>query len=552
MKTYQRYLVIVAAAVLGLATGFVLRHRGFGASHLSSGASAGSEGGSRQLSPAKTSQTSAETPDDSALATKLAHDLAMSSGVTRWLYWAEALEKAAPGDFPRLLKLAKDNPGAMRFVATRWAQVAPQSFFNYLAGVFKAGATRDFWDLSSILFRTWAKQDPDALIAAINNAGDFGSKNWRDDVAAAVARNDAERGLALFSEWRIDNFGPNMTAIDKWAAADPRHAAEFTLRHPAGYASEMTMESVGKAWAATDPAGALQFAAANPGQLGSLLENTVLKEWAGKDLNAAADWLAATDDRTRNRLSPAFVESWAKKDAAAALDWTQENLSGSALSQSVGAVLKGAASKDPAAAGALVAQLDPSPARSQAAAEVARQWFPQFESTNAAKPEAVNWLAGLDTDSIRSVLKQIQWEWATSDPKSMAAFLATLGAAQVPPGADEALARQLVRKDPLGTLNWAASLPADRALTAGSVAYVEWRLAQPDAAATWFNNLAADDPRREPFFETTIRALAYDPEAPDRIANMSDTDKAAARKAVQNLSLPDDRRTRLLGLLSAH
>ena len=33
----------------------------------------------------------------------------MSSGVTRWLYWLEAMEKASASDFPRLFRLAEGN-----------------------------------------------------------------------------------------------------------------------------------------------------------------------------------------------------------------------------------------------------------------------------------------------------------------------------------------------------------------------------------------------------------------------------------------------------------
>ena len=37
---------------------------------------------------------------------------------------------------------------------------------------------------------------------------------------------------------------------------------------------------------------------------------------------------------------------------------------------------------------------------------------------------AVEWLKTLDADSVKSVLEQIQFQWADSDPKSMITFLA--------------------------------------------------------------------------------------------------------------------------------
>ena len=238
--------------------------------------------------------------------------------------------------------------------------------------------------------------------------------------------------LRLMADWHIDRHGPRMTAISKWAAADPRHAAEFTLQHPAGYVSELTMEAIGKAWAGTDPAGALESAAARAGGLSSTMAAAVLKAWAGANLTDAANWLAGTDARTRDSLSPAFVGTWAKHDAPGALDWCQSNLAGSSLIQAAGAVLKGAADTDIAGAAALVASLNPSPARAEAAVAVARKWFPDALSGETLKPEAVAWLSGLDPYSVKRVLDTpVEWTWAGSDPSSMAAFLVSSNAAQV-------------------------------------------------------------------------------------------------------------------------
>src|SRR5204863_211695 len=57
--------------------------------------------------------------DDSPLATKLERDLSMSSGVTRWLYWLEALEKAVPGDFPPLLAMPPRSRWRIRAASSR-------------------------------------------------------------------------------------------------------------------------------------------------------------------------------------------------------------------------------------------------------------------------------------------------------------------------------------------------------------------------------------------------------------------------------------------------
>src|SRR5439155_22970250 len=115
-------------------------------------------------------------------------------------------------------------------------------------------------ELTSALFEEWPKRDPDAVIAALSETNSFGRREmWRAQVADVIVGKDVERGLSLLSEWHIDHYGPRMTAVAKWAAADPRHAAEFALAHPAGYASQLVMETIGKEWARSDPARALEF-----------------------------------------------------------------------------------------------------------------------------------------------------------------------------------------------------------------------------------------------------------------------------------------------------
>ena len=554
----KRLLIIIAAAGLGLALGFgVHTRRNTPAASNFEGSSSPKSSNKSNHTP-RTQSSAFRAADDSPLATKLERDLSMSAGVTRWLYWMEAIEKATPGDFPRLARLAKGNRMALRFLGARWVEVAPQQLFDAIAGESrnKAGLPLDDESkaaLARVLFDEWPKRDPQAAIAALNEAGDLGNiHNWRMQVATALVDANPELGLRVMAEWHIENYGPRMGGVSKWATADPQHAAEFVARYPSGYVSRLAMEAIGKEWAKTDPGAALSYAASKPGPLSSVLAAAVLQQWAAKDPGQTADWLAAADTQTRNRLSPAFVESWAKKDAPSALSWCQENLSGSRLAQAVGGVLKGAGEKDVAAAAALVSQMEPSSARSEGAIEVARKWFPQLSSAEPIKPETIAWLGGLDAESRRRVLEVVTWNWATSDPRSMGTFLAGLSREEIPDYTESVLARQMVRKNPAETLEWANGLPGPRALSAGSSAFAEWQSAQPDAAMAWLNALPTGDPRRQPFFQSAIQMLVYHPQATAQLAAMTDNDRAAAKQVIQSLSIPEDRRAQLLAALSGH
>jgi hypothetical protein len=253
-----------------------------------------------------------------------------------------------------------------------------------------------------------------------------------------------------------------------------------------------------------------------------------------------------------------LVEGWAKTDAAGALQWCEENLSGSALSHAVSAVVQGASVKQVASTAALIAAMEPSPARVQGAADVARQWFPMLggmagpSGAEAVGPQTVAWLASLDPVSINRILDNESWSWATSDPRSMADFLLTQTNEVAGNWPDACLARQWARRDPTAALDWAARLPDARGLAAGSEAYAEWRSTQAEAASQWLNQLPADDPRHAPFLESAIRQLAYSSQPTEQLAALAPQERTVARNVIENMtSLPADRRARLLAGLTA-
>jgi hypothetical protein len=164
--------------------------------------------------------------------------------------------------------------------------------------------------------------------------------------------------------------------------------------------------------------------------------------------------------------------------------------------------------------------------------------------------EAVAWLAGLDGPSMKRVIENVTWGWSAIDPQTMAAFFSAANPDWVPTYSYGVLARELVRNDPAGALEWANHLPPERALTAGAEAFAEWRSSQPDTAMKWLNDLSSADPRREAYFQGALKSLLYHPQAAEQFALMSPTDRATARTLIQNMQLPEDRRSRLLTLLS--
>ena len=258
-----------------------------------------------------------------------------------------------------------------------------------------------------------------------------------------------------------------------------------------------------------------------------MLAGGIVREWASADLSKAAAWLAEAPAGVRNRISGPMVEIWAKTDTSAALDWVQDHLNGSSLDEAVGAVLKGAARKDVAAAADLVTGMEPSLARAKAAVSVARQWFPEFGTDKPVPPEAVAWISSLDEQSMKHVLDQVQWQWSGSDSQGFARFLASPAGKNAPEYALSSAARALARQDPVEALAWANSLPEERRGEAAGTVFTEWQSAQPAAATEWLNKLPAGDPRREAFYTSTLRQYMPTGEDVSHIARAMLSDRPA-------------------------
>jgi hypothetical protein len=493
-----------------------------------------------------------ELPPASPLVKKLENDIAMSKGVTRWLTWLETLEKAEASDFPRLFDLAQNNPDLMKLVATRWAEKFPRHFFDTVLARFGNG-TDTPWEALDILFSTWAKNDPNGLIAALDAGSDFGGRtSWRMQAINTLTKNDVETGLRLMSQWHIENYTPDLKNVPKWAAADPVHAAEYTLQNRAGNVTGQTLQIIAREWAKTDPAAALAFARSSGGIYKGTMSSAALSQWAEQDLKKAGEWLVSADSSTRNELSPNFVQTWSKSDFASALEWSQANLSGSTLARSVGNAINSVADKDPSIAASFVLDMQPSSARAEAAGAVASKWFPDtFSNGGENKPpaEAVQWLSKLDPESAKRAIGDVHWKWEDTDPKGMAAFLEHTDNDQLPDYLYQNLARTMARKDPTEALDWTGRLPEKIRGPASEYAFREWRQTQPEAAADWLAKLSPDDSRRARLFENTIREWAPEEQKTDQLARFTAINEKAAESLLKEIPLPDERRATLLASL---
>lgn len=290
-------LIIIAAAALGLGAGFALRASRPAASP------ALSQTGAALAAPKPPPPVSSQKTARSILAEETAANLSLSEGVLRWLHWMTAVEKAQPGDFAALVRLAGPLPGAQEMLAARWMECDPHGMLH---ACLHEGSGFPGQSLLDTLFQTWPHRDPDAVLALLGENSDL-PHNAVITALNSLFQIRPEQALIATSQLGIDSFRPGMNGIKAWAKADPLHAAQVASAHPPGSMTQDILKTIGEEWARQDPAAAVSFALSGKGHPARLMADHVMRMWTESNRDAASSWLNAADDDTREKLLPAFL-----------------------------------------------------------------------------------------------------------------------------------------------------------------------------------------------------------------------------------------------------
>jgi hypothetical protein len=515
--TLQTILGCFVALALGVSAAFVFPHAA-----TNSTASA-----AKVAAPAPETEQTIDGP--------LAIAYRAATGAKRTLLLVSAAEHATAAEMSTLIRIARDDPAAVRMLAARWADLDPAGMFSslyadYLLPENMPGTLPSRYDLTSVLFEQWAKSDVAGAIKALNDAPSFSARdNLRMSLASSTMKTDVETGLRLMAEWHINNYIPDMAGVAAWAARDPQHAAETVLKFSSGYAAQEALKQVGKVWGKNDPAGGLRYAATLDPQKRGMLATELMRTWAGADLRAAAAFATAqTDIAFRNSLASGLVETWGKSDPAAALAWSQDNLKGAARTAAVAGVIKAAAEKDLTKASQLVAEMEPGAAQNGACASIFETWFGKGKGERDA---AFDWLASLPDPATRTAaLEKVQWNWMWQEPDAVRDFIAGPHGDLASQNMINQVARNQVAKNPEVALEWANSLSAERANGARQSVLESWLQIRPEAAADYARGLPAG-PDRESAIRTVTQTLAW--QAPDQASSWVKSLSAAEQAIVQ-------------------
>lgn len=511
------------------------------------------------------------------LAAQLATDLSLSPDVTRWLHWMTAVEKAELWDFPQLARLAKSLPGALPILATRWIEYDPRALFDACQRAGHGDADYPASDLMRQLLEEWPQKDPVGVMTMLLENKNLNS-DWQYVAVSQLSKVEPEMALVAMHEIGIEGYVQELEGfatedgVVTWAARNPSRAAEIVLSNPCGEAGEEVLKVIATEWAKQDAPGALTFATTQIGHLGSLLADTVLRRWVDRDREKASLWFTQADAKTREKLLPAFIGAWASNDPITALQWSLAHTEGHQQQVVVGSLIESFLEKNPAAAAAMVVDLEPSPTRTRAAlvfAERMRQkdWWPGVSTdvgNASAKPEALEWLSQLDIDARQKVVGNIQYWWSHHDPRGFATYLRTPEGQAIASEFLSQAATALASKHPQEALEFASNAPAAQRQAILRDAFGTWSRTQPTAAMEWLRELPASDARRETFYEGALDELtplsafqgtsgadSLEPlrEARKQLARDLATNPAAAQETLQRLNLSDTQRAKVAALL---
>lgn len=305
-------------------------------------------------------------------------------GGENWLRWVAELENAEQADMLRFLEHLPERSGlALDLLVERWMELGPEEAFEYLAKRFEDGEMEMEYNgnemqLSRKLVRLWAERDVEEALAAVEGVEAFPhlERIYRD-LMVRLCKVDPERGLRFALKQGLNRGGYAFSLggkelrqlIDK----DPKMAGELIFKWSERTTEEARSELV-KRWGENNPMEAIRFGLERGDSIGGTFADEVFVAWAQKDYEGASAWVAeeASDEEADLFIAP-LVDVWGKKEPVTALKWAEEQLTESALEESVTRLVVGAIDRKDVNAGELLQIVESRELHQQAAEALAKE-----------------------------------------------------------------------------------------------------------------------------------------------------------------------------------
>ncbi len=366
---------------------------------------------------------------------------------------AQAAEK--PRDFGRLLDRAKGNHDLYRAVAARWAATDPHDMLLKLTDA----------KLRPVLFETWSKFDPEGMLRTLHRMQRDGTVRSGDLHSAVryLMTHAPALGIDAIADFGLTNYHPREEGIVRWARSDPKGAALKVMELEDSYSRSKMLSEIGKVWGKEDPEGAIHFARSNGGTLGLNLAASAIRSWAARDPDSAEALLSNESDPVYHaRMGHGYAKGLASEDPGRALAWADQNLQSTTRARAIGDVVKAAAREDVVSAAALISEMNPGGAMSQAVDELLGVW-----SREDTTDGMFQWISELEDDATRQrAIQNASWRIESSKRNGLIDFVSGEHGHLATERIVRRAAEQRTRQDPETAEAWASGLPEDRAQAA--------------------------------------------------------------------------------------
>lgn len=472
-------------------------------------------------------------------------------------------------EFPKAWKLLDAQPAELRAplrqaLAYFWSRIDPQAA---LAAGLTLPRTRDRGDLVRPILSNWGRTDPQAALAAARQmpAGEQRETALQSVIIGLADQNPTAARLLLTNLSAGEPLDlAQVIVCCRLAPLDAEGAAALFERAGPTYRGQC-LRAVARAKASRGLPEAVAWAqtlSAPEEQEAALGE--VAGQWGESEPAKAADFvMSQPDEKTRQRLASSLVSAWAYKDGAAASAWVLALPDGPLRKKALEDLEGSWGFQDPeAVANFIIRSLPPGEERTSSLKQLASRWARPGDGDRDALewanglpdgPERDAFIAGACTmlpmmdpeEAIQKALlmspgkaqtgifKQAALWWVNRDAESAAAWCAALPAGPARTATLAAISGSWGGRDPVAAGQWLQSLRADDAGAQAAEAYIAAAAARrPDLAAQWVGSIP-DETKRNEQVEIVARAWLR-------------TDPAAAQAWLQQTSLPDKRKQRLL------
>jgi len=327
------------------------------------------------------------------------------------------------------------------------------------------------WDpearmLVHMLLTRWAREDPDAAFASLENLDFKRSGGDASSILASLAAMDPQRA----ADW-LDNPDNGL------------------VHYP--MMGHILAGTVAKEWVRQDPDAALAWAESRPEDQRAGAYSGVLGTLAASDPTRASALAMQLDPgEARSHIVGEIAKAWARNEPAGAIAWA-ESLDGDEHQRATREALASWAQTSPSQAAAYLDSLSDRDSADSLLAQVAGNWAPQDPH------KAAEWIAGQpDGQGKNDAMGQVMWNWTTRAPEAAADWLSDQDAGAARDAGIVGLAKAAFEFDPGGAIGWATDISNEEFRgTAVEIGMREWVRRDPEAARQWADQNGIEIPQ---------------------------------------------------------